>query len=80
MLNGTEKDLDKDISALVSIADRLTKKEIPHGENEKNHETPTKLREDSAKIFENIKEALDNAPAQKDGYIFVPSIMEAEGK
>ena len=81
MLKDSEADFGQDITALIGIANKLTTKKIsmdsaPLSDLKYNQ----KLREDSPSVFENTADLLHNTPETKDGYIFVPSIMEAEQK
>jgi len=80
MLCDESDSFSEDINALVSIADKLAKKEIEANNCENGRDIPTPLREDTARVFENTEKMLGNAPKLKDSYIYVPSVLEGEQK
>lgn len=78
MLAKSEDNFDNDIRDLISLADRLSDREIENEEKESDAKNYLSLREDSVEKCMNKQDLLALAPAVNDGYIFVPSIMEGE--
>ncbi len=78
MLRDHGENFDKDIRALVSLADKLSDASAETAENRSDSKNYLTLREDSAKKCIDKQVLLDISPAVKDEYIFVPKLMETE--